>query len=617
MDGSIKMIYEPINNIDFNKVIKESFDSTTKQLFRSYNIEVNIDDLTTFKYPNPLNYIQPNYSHMSKNPKENNVARNHPRIREIEGLVKYDVTLKDLDVGSYNYCFFKDTYTDKYHVCFGKVTSCIELGVKHSIISKGFPIILSGEILKEFINGIYVYKYNFNSSNFNIYNLKNIILKQNKKIYDDYYLNINKNNIHKFSTENKISISVIEKKICEFYLQFIVPFSNQLLSSISREENDKHELEYTVAIQEIYLLNKNKKYYDGLHYCYNNNVLYSEEFIKKVNLKGNPRIQKRKDLSKEYDKEDHYNKIISGMCIIKDYAGRTKDFKCTQDDKTNLVDMLEDLFIQLFYQVKMTEKNNNEPIYIFDDENKSIRKNIFMALKKLYPNLENYDKNQILSYSSMWFCRYLNKNFSNFTLETYFCKPGKNFQKTSFRNIKDENIKKNLESELNVVKLYFYALLRLNFDVNINNVTIYQNNEGNSTIRKFKFLINGKSFYLKFSNKYRIILKIDTMFYSEGNHILDANNRSQNISFFEEYKYTSDNDNDNNNDKDNNDLNDYLNLTQCLEDIPLPIKYVTLNNKYIKKKIDNDNLSNRLNKLETKYKKYKNKYLASKNGTNI
>ena len=47
------------------------------------------------------------------------------------------------------FSFFKDTINNTFHIAFGKVTSCMELGVKHSIISKGFPIYFSGELKKE------------------------------------------------------------------------------------------------------------------------------------------------------------------------------------------------------------------------------------------------------------------------------------------------------------------------------------------------------------------------------------------------------------------------------------------------------------------------------------
>ena len=140
--------------MSFNDVITQSF----AKHISSKIIGLDIEDIVANKYPNPLAYIKP-----QKDVELKVTGRNHPRIREIKNLVFYDKSLYELENGDYNYAIFKDTFTNKFHIVFARVSRKMELGVKHSMIVRGFPVYLSGELQKipGIVDNVDKFKYNY------------------------------------------------------------------------------------------------------------------------------------------------------------------------------------------------------------------------------------------------------------------------------------------------------------------------------------------------------------------------------------------------------------------------------------------------------------------------
>lgn len=262
-----------MSNIEgFDQILLNSFNTNIKS-----NIPVlDLDDLVSKKFPNALQYINTSSVEYNKDSSELQVklfAKNHPKLREIYNFVHYNIFLSKLEYSSYNYCIFKDTVENKFHIVFGKVTSCMELGVKHSILCNGFPIYLAGEIKKEKLdehNDNFIF--NFFSGNFEVENIrKNAfeklfkICNKNNSIIDKYNLSFNK--LNETDYKDKQKVDQYEKLLVIFYDDIIKPFAIEIFNNISGY-SEKINIECNIVARDLYSIRNNTDYYTYLHPCY-------------------------------------------------------------------------------------------------------------------------------------------------------------------------------------------------------------------------------------------------------------------------------------------------------------------------------------------------------------
>ena len=590
----------------FDDIFREIFNNSK---LKEENPSITIEELIGNKFPNSLNYIEKK-SIKDETNKKYNESRNHPRIRELYNLVKYDTYINYLENGTYNYCIFKNTINEKFHIGFGKVTADLELGVKHSIISKGFPIYLSGELLKNDTLIIF----NFNSSNLKIYELKNFLFLNNNYIFNEYLLNFNENNIDESMDREDVLV-----KRSNFYADYLKP----IIENTFREISFNMSIDYSVCVQEIYKMEedeRNKRFYTGLHEYYTNKTFYGSDFIKVVNSFGNPSSGKR-----TIDNEKKFNKIY-GMCIKEEEGG-----VCEQNEETDKIDMFDDLFIQMIYQISFFEKKEIK----FFEENKNLKKiknNIFNTLIKVYkekikriPDLNQKINDIIKSYYKKWFCRYLNRYEKYNILVNFLCiNENNNYIKLSKDQINSLDLfnKSKLENELLIIKLYFYTHLKLKIeDLDINKFKIFKREK--EIIRYYKFKLNDIVYKVKYKSNYKIVCLIDFLYYSE----------SFDYDMYKDLDYLSDEYEDK-----EFELVKFVNLDQLMTETPIPIEYLSkmdyslngggyytpdeikyylLIKKYLKYKYKNnikeiDNNIN-LNNINNEYIKLKEKYINVKN----
>lgn len=560
--------------MNLDQIIETSFKKYISNRSDNYIIKgLTIDDLVKIKFPNPLLYINlqekevtNNDDNATKKIKKTLIGRNHPRIREIPNFVFYDKKLIELDYGSYNYSIFKDTFNNKFHIAFGKVTSCLELGVKHSIISKGFPIYLAGEIKKVLNNNKDIYSFNFNSSNFNITNIREMaFIKLNElsknNLIDE--LGLRKNNINE--NESKEDKKKYEKFLINFYNIYIKKFFLGIFKKYSGYNNiTDYDFDYVTTAQDIYIIRKQAKYYEGLHDCYTNEPGYDENTINLINNKGN--------LEDESEK-------ISRMCV------NINEKNCPQDNEQNIIDVLEELFIQLIYQRSLLGNNN---IWIEDQHSSLIKFNIIDAINKADFIQEKYsikklnenNKNTIITkYLTKWFYRYISKNFLFLTNFNH----NDNVELFNFQNI-DSNEQQNLLKEFMIIKILVFAYMRLELCYKIDKCIFYKLNEPVKI--SYYLLINKIKYYFNFETYYINFLLLDKIKYINDN----------NSNFIDEIvsKYLSSLVTEYNNKiiLDNNTI--LHDIDRLLITIPLPLNF-KYNKKYLKYKLKYVNLKSKLN----------------------
>jgi len=88
----------------------------------------------------------------------NPIYYNNVYLHELEHPTKKNTSI------SYTYAFVINKYDDKVNVRFGKIINLLEIGCKHSIISYGDKLIISGELQIKKDDDGYTYYINFNSS---------------------------------------------------------------------------------------------------------------------------------------------------------------------------------------------------------------------------------------------------------------------------------------------------------------------------------------------------------------------------------------------------------------------------------------------------------------------
>jgi hypothetical protein len=453
---------------------------------------LDIEDIVQKKYPNPLAYI--------KHQTDENMKltyRNHPRIREIDNLVLYDKSLYDLEYGDYNYAIFKDTFTDKFHIAFGRVTEKIELGVKHSMIVRGFPVYLSGELQKrkDKDKDKDKFTYNYNSSNFNTVRIrmeaynKLVANGDPNKYIKKYYLDVSD-----VSKQDQVYKQTYELALLQFYIDFIKPFTEEIFSHISGYPDRKYKLNFNGSAIDLYMVRNNTTYLQGLHTFYtqpDNFSVRSQELTKQINNKG----QKQS---------------ISKMCVLKKPNG-----DCEGDNYDNVIDVLDDLFIQLLYQRENIKNPEKLQTWYYDDDF-NIKNNLLIAIYEsglyFFPEIEAQkynlvklvpeEKNILVNkYLNLWLVRYLQKNYDDNFISKFIYNPLEQLQSPiELKTISEEN-KKILEILLKLLKIILYSYMRIVINIELNDCHIYEYPD-----QIFKLNIN-------YDKEYNMHFKTNLLFY--------------------------------------------------------------------------------------------------------
>ena len=497
---------ETITN--FNEIINKSFNETIQQIIP----DIDIKNMVNNKLPNQSLYMKKQKITCNDQSKIY-YSRNNPKFGKLNEFIFNNVTLKSLDYAYYNYLLYKNTFTDNFHIVFGNVLNKFELGVKHTIISRGFPIYLAGEISKEKnSNGKDIIKYNFNSSNMRIKNFR-------KKIYK--YLNENKHKILNFEDiilkykldkhENEDFISKNEQIIAIrlFFEDFMRSFTDEILKKISGYNKCEFILEFYVSEDEVYTISKDPNHKIGLHKwyfnkdgqkidietCDDNNECYDETIIKKINKMQNT-----------------IGENIGGLCVI-DYDAD----KCPHDNDVNIYDILDESFIQLIYQLPLLKrdkcKNERLANCNWKMADKSLIDRIYVLLKQ-----NNIDETQdIKHYFSIWFSRYINVNYNKLSIYVYYYNIGDPI------NILSCHDKLILKNEVLLIKLLFYYYLRLVIPINYENCKIKILDK--IVTRSYKLILNSKEFFLTFTNQYIPVIDFTNIYYdyNNSNKIYDNN----------------------------------------------------------------------------------------------
>jgi len=256
---------ETITN--FNDIINKSFSETIQQIIP----DVDIKHMAFNKLPYQSLYM--NKQKITCNdPSIVYYSRNNPKFGKLNDFIFNNVTLKSLEYADYNYLLYKNTFTNNFHIVFGNVLNKFELGVKHTIISRGFPIYLAGEINKvKHDDGKDIINYNFNSSNMRIKNFR-------KKIFK--YLNNNKDKISNFQDiifkykfdkhENKDFASPNEQidALLAFFEDFMRSFTDAIFQKISGYNESEFKLNFFISEDEVFAISKDPNHKIGLHKWY-------------------------------------------------------------------------------------------------------------------------------------------------------------------------------------------------------------------------------------------------------------------------------------------------------------------------------------------------------------
>ena len=463
---------------------------------------LDIEDIVGKKYPNPLAYIKHTTDKDTRL-----VYRNHPRIREIDNLVLYDKSLYDLEYGDYNYAIFKDTFTDKFHIAFGRVTEKIELGVKHSMIVRGFPIYLSGELQKKKIKDKDNFTYNYNSSNFNLVRIRTeaynkLVAKGDPKNYIQRYL-LNESDVSKKDIPYK---KIYETALSNFYEKFIKPFTEEIFSHISGYADEKYKLEFNGTAQDLYQVLENPTYGKGLHTFYTQPGIFSDrsqELITQINNKG----QKQS---------------ISKMCVLNKPNG-----DCDGDNYDNVIDVLDDLFIQLLYQRENIKKSEKLQTWYLDDDF-NIKNNLLIAIYEsglyFFPEIEGQKYNLVIlapqvknnlvnKYLNLWLVRYLQKNYDDNFISKFIYNPLEQVQNPIHLTDIGPEDTIILNILLTLLKIILYSYMRIVIDIELDGCHIY-----NYPDQIFKLNINyDKEYNMHFKTNLLFYIPTDKIHYDDTN----------------------------------------------------------------------------------------------------
>lgn len=540
---------------DFDKIINESFSSSIQKIIPN----INIKKIVYREFPNQSLYME-NTKITCKGSSKIYYAMNNPKLSKLKGLIFNDINLHCLPNGSYNYTIYKNTVDNTFHITFGKVTNKAELGVKHSIISRGFPIYLAGELSKSFddTREKNIIKYSFNSSNFKIKNFRENIYKHlitNKctilnfqEIIDKYKLDKSEADINCTDLTKEQYANILHL----FYEDLIKPFAENIFRKISGFNEDTYLLEFIISEQDVYLINNNLDFYVGLHEYYKrNNKCYDEETIKEINGLRNIK-----------------NQHIGRLCIQEN-----NNINCPYDDEDNKYDILDELFIQLIYQWPLLKRDKCK-IYKgisfncnWQGGNQEFFSDINHLLKK-----NNFDTTQDIKFHfNKWFCRYITVNYQE--LSIYVCN-----NETIIQN--DEltcDDKLNIKNEILFIKLLFYYYLRLIIPINYEECKIKKFDK--IVTRAYKLTLNNEELFLTFSNIYIPILDYSKIYYdySNSNQIYNDDKfiNIKEINFDTKFKVQRE---------------PFITIVTDYENLPIPIPILSINYK-------------------KKYLKYKSKYL--------
>ncbi len=617
---------------NISRIVRESFDNN----IGSKIIGLRLDDIVKVKYPNPSDYIRVGEETCTKpltNKEVKIFARNHPRIREIEGLVYYDVMLKDLPVGNYNYAVFLDTFREKFHIVYGKVTGGLELGVKHSIIAKGFPIYLSGEMEKKIESGIDVYTYNFNSSNFGLKSIRDKAYRilSNPEYGDDSQELISRFMLNITRAEDYMPEEVkirFETALHDFYVTYIKPYTEEIFTNLSGyDDRTKYALRFVFGEQDVYAVRENHIYFVGLHKyydepkknCYMN--FDNGEFLDIINEKGRGEKELTPSnliscvLPQSCRLVTKPNSEISRMCVhhqdvIPSNESDNQRFRrlesyeyCEQDNNENLIDVLDDLFIQLIYQRENIDRLKNDSWW--DDNESNIKLNIIYTIieaklnyipEMLHWSLEDINKLTdekiniyVYKHFILWFKRYWLKHFSNKIVidnldnrSSYF-----GMGDILFKDLSVE-VQNSLRQKYIYIKLLMYLYMRLEINLDIEQIPIFRTDHVYN--KKIKIIYGDKTvnFIIK-NDAYELAIPLRNVFY---NYVqlgkIDVNEQYIDLynvlDFFTNVEF---------NVEENVQV---INVDELFESIPKPIEYVSLKSKYLKYKAKYLALKKKLNK---------------------
>ncbi len=556
-----------MNIQNFDNIVIESFKSTIQKIVPN----ININKIVYKEFPNQSMYMK---NHKITCIKSSKIyyAMNNPKLSKIEGFVFNDIYIQSLENGSYNYVIYKNTIDNTFHIAYGKVTNEAELGVKHSIISRGFPIYLAGELSKSVVNITcfkkkYIIKYSFNSSNFKIIYFRKKIYKhliKNKctilnyqEIIDKYKLDKSEADINETDLTKENYANILHL----FYEDFIKPFAENILKKISGYAEDKYLLEFVISEQDVFSFNKNPDFYVGLHDYY-------FEDVECYDLKTRKKINELRNIKNEH---------IGRLCIKK-----TDNIECPHDNEENKYDILDELFIQLIYQWPLLKRDKCKT-YTGDKFNcnwqggdQDIFDDIYFLLNDNGFNLKHNYK----YYFNKWFCRYITVNYQE--LSIYVCNELSCDDKFIILNNElscDDKL--SIKNEVLLIKLLFYYYLRLVIPINYEQCKIKKLDK--IVRRSYKLTINNEEIFLTFSNIYIPILEYSEIYYdySNNNNIYDHNKliNIKEIKFDNKFKIPT---------------KPYITIDTDAENLPIPRPIISLNYK-------------------KKYLKYKSKYLNIKN----
>jgi hypothetical protein len=544
---------------NFDKIVYDSFSSTIQKIVPN----INIKKMVYRNFPNQSLYMK-NKKITCTNNSEIYYAMNNPKLSRLNWLVFNDIYIQYLGRGSFNYVIYKNTIHNTFHITYGRVTNDAELGVKHSIISRGFPIYLAGELSLAFdkFKKKNIIKYSFNSSNFKIKIFR-------KKIYE--HLIINKSTILNYQDiidkykldKSEFDINEIDLTMDEyadilhlFYEDFIKPFAENIFIKISGFNEDTYLLEYVISEQDVYYFNKNEDYYIGLHnYYYDNNECYDKKIINEINELRNAQ-----------------NEHIGRLCI------QTNDnINCPYDNENNKYDILDELFIQLIYQWPLLKRDKCKMYKEkkFNCNWQGGKQEIFDDINYLLKDNEFDITQDIKFHFNKWFCRYITVNYKELSL--YVC----DNEELSSIDILSCNLKIIIKNEILLIKLLFYYYLRLIIPINYEECKIKKLDK--IVKRAYKLTLNKEEFYLTFSFIYIPILDYSKIYYDYSNsYQIYDNNKLINIKdiiFDKHFKVPNE---------------PFITIVTDAKNLPIPKPILTINYK-------------------KKYLKYKSKYLKIKN----
>ena len=321
------------------------------------------------------------------------------------------------------------------------------------------------------------------------------------------------------------------------------------------------------------------------------------------------------------------------------------------------IEMLDDLFIQMIYQIPSFEKKN---IFFNVNMEEKYLNNLYSTLDKL--NLNNKSKfENIKKIYKKWFYKYLQKNEIEYIYNNIYWtndfKKLNNIKVIKINKIIDTNVVNNLKIQFNVIKLLFFSYLKLKINIKFDDKLIILK-DCKAINKPILIKINDIFFNIEFHQSYRLYIPIEDLYYDPDNtkdeeyttplidfiihninhNSVNNNNNNNNDNPLNKRQKTNSNsptdenlpnyiDGKNRRQKTNsnsptdgknmdnheNDNSKYVNINDLLKKNPIPIDYITnftggnpLKNVYEKYEHFN---------LNMKYLKYKTKYLNIKNFT--